>query len=267
SFFIVKQTLASTAVLASALLARKILSIYVYPVNYSILFILAGGLLLAGTAGFWAVKEKAAVISGSLNRKERFKLFGSSLRQDKNLRNYLYTVNTSSLGIAVIPFLIALAREKFGLTGHSIGNYLLLQVGGMIFANILFKFLAKGQRYKGILAIHIISGALLPVLALLLQNNQNLFLILFPLSGLVLASREIAVPGILLEISTNENRAVYTGISGAGSISTIIFPILAGGLITAIGFSPVFIAASIIIILSFIFSSKIDCSRFKEEIS
>ena len=260
-FFIIKQTLASTAVLASALLARRILSIYTYPVNYSLLFFLAGGLLLVGTGGFWTIKEKAAVIKGSLSRKDKFKLFGIALKEDKNLRNYLYMVNTTSLGIAVIPFLIALAKKNFGLTGHSIGNYLLLQVGGMIAANILFKLLARGQRYKGILAIHIVSGALLPILALLFQNNQNLFLILFPLSGLVLASREIAIPGILLEISTNENRAIYTGISGAGSVSTIIFPIIAGGLITVIGFSPVFITAGILIIASFIFSRNIDCSR------
>ena len=178
----------------------------------------------------------------------------------------MYTVNTTSLGIAVIPFLIALAKKNFGLTGADIGNYLLLQVGGMILANILFKFLAKGQRYKGILAIHIVSGALLPIAALLLQNNHTLFMILFPLSGLVLATKEIAIPGILLEISNNENRAVYTGISGAGSIATIIFPIAAGALITTIGFTPVFITASVLISFGFIFSAKIKCSRFEGDI-
>lgn len=266
SFFIIKQTLASTAVLASALLARKILNLYSYPSNYSILFILAGGLLLVGTGGFWAVKEKVSTVSKILSQKDRFKLFWVALKGDRNLRNYLYTVNTTSLGIAVIPFLIALAKKNFGLTGADIGNYLLLQVGGMILANILFKFLAKGQRYKGILAIHIVSGALLPIAALLLQNNHSLFMILFPLSGLVLATKEIAIPGILLEISNNENRAVYTGISGAGSIATIIFPIAAGALITTIGFTPVFITASILISFSFIFSAKIKCSRFEGDI-
>lgn len=266
SFFIVKQTLASTAVLLSALLARKILSIYAYPTNYSLLFILAGGLLLIGTGGFWAVKEKASVYPKKLTHKERFKLFAVSLKGDKNLRNYLYTVNSTSLGIAVIPFLIALAKKNFGLTGADIGNYLLLQVGGMIFINILFKFLSKGQRYKGILNLHIASGAILPIAALLLQNNHTLFMILFPLSGLVLATKEIAIPGILLEISSNENRAIYTGISGAGSVLSIIFPIAAGALIPTIGFTPVFITASVLISLGFIFSTKIECSRFKEDI-
>ena len=260
-FFILKQILASTAVLASALVARKILTIYSYPLNYSILFILSGLLLFIGSGGFWVIREQVSTVSESLKLSKKFALFWESLVKDKTLRNYLYAVNTTSLGIAIIPFLIALAKKNFGLTGADIGNYLLLQVIGMMLANLLFKFLSKGQGYKGIMTIHIMSGALLPVAALLLQNNQNLFMILFPLSGLVLASREIAIPGILLEISNDKNRAIYTGISGAGGIATIIFPIAAGALISLIGFNLVFIVTSLFVVSSFIFSTKIECPR------
>ena len=174
----------------------------------------------------------------------------------------LFSFAGAFAGIAVIPFLIALAKKNFGLTGTTVGNYLLLQVAGVIIATILFKFMAKGQGYSGILMIHIFSGALLPITALLLQNNPDLFMLLFPLSGFVLASKEIAVPGILLEISDDNNRAIYTGISGAGSIATIIFPIAAGALITVVGFTPVFIFASLIILSSFIFAAKIHCTGF-----
>lgn len=261
-FFILKQTLASTAVLISALTARKILQVMDYPFNYSLLFILSGLLLLVASGGFWAVKEKVSEVAEKRPSQNRLKIFISAFKEDKNLRNYLYMLNSTSLSIVLIPFLIALAKKNFGVSGMKIGNYLLLQVGGMIVSNLLFKFLARGEKYKGILAVHIISGAILPIAALLFQNNQFLFMALFPLSGLVLASREIVVPGMLLEISNNENRAVYTGISGAGSIATIIFPLLGGALITSIGFTPIFVIASIIIMSSFIFSVKIQCRRF-----
>ncbi len=258
-FFIVKQILGGTAVLISALVARKILIVYSYPVNYSILFVLAGLFLFVGSGGFWVIKEKVSTVTESLSLRKKFALFGQALVEDKILRNYLYAVNTTSLGIAIIPFLIALAKKNFGLTGTTVGNYLLLQVAGVIVATILFKFMAKEQGYRGILTIHILSGALLPIAALLLQNNPNLFMLLFPLSGLVLASKEIAIPGILLEISNDNNRAIYTGISGAGSVATIIFPITAGALITVIGFTPVFIVASLLVLSSFMFSAKIHC--------
>ncbi len=257
-FFIVKQILGGTAVLISALVARKILTVYSYPINYSILFILAGLFLLVGSGGFWVIKEKVSSVTGSLSLRKKFALFGQALAEDKVLRNYLYAVNTTSLGIAIIPFLIALAKKNFGLTGTDVGNYLLLQVAGVIVATILFKFMAKEQGYRGILTIHILSGALLPIAALLLQDNPNLFMLLFPLSGLVLASKEIAIPGILLEISNNNNRAIYTGISGAGSVATIIFPIAAGTMITVIGFAPVFIVASLLVLSSFMFSGHLE---------
>jgi len=258
-FLILKQILGSTAVLISALVARKILTVYSYPVNYSILFVLAGLFLLVGSGSFWVIREKVSTVTEALSLRKKFALFGQALAKDKVLRNYLYAVNTTSLGIAIIPFLIALAKKNFELTSTSVGNYLLLQVAGVIVATILFKFMAKKQGYRGIMTIHILSGALLPIAALLLQGNPNLFMLLFPLSGLVLASKEIAVPGILLEISNNNNRAIYTGISGAGSVATIIFPIAAGALITVIGFAPVFILASLLILSSLVFSVKIHC--------
>lgn len=266
-FFIAKQILASTAVLVSALVARKILSTYSYPANYSILFILAGLFLFVGSGGFWVVKEKVSIVSETLSLRKKFGLFWRAFAEDKTLRNYLYAVNSTSIGIAVIPFLIALAKKNFGLTGTDIGNYLLLQVAGMILANILFKYLSKDRGYKGILTIHILSGALLPIAALLLQNSPNLFLILFPISGLVLASKEIAIPGILLEISNEENRAIYTGISGAGSVTSILFPLAAGALISVIGFTPVFIAASLFIVSSFLFSVNIQCPGSIEQMA
>ncbi|MCK5070292.1 MAG: hypothetical protein KAR01_07110 [Desulfocapsa sp.] len=258
-FLIVRQILGGTAVLVSALVARKVLNVFPYPANYSILFLMAGVFLFIGSGGFWAIREKVSTVSESLSLKKKFGLFGKHLKRDRRLRNYLYAVNTTSLGIAIIPFLIALAKKNFGLTGIDVGNYLLLQVAGTILATILFKYMSKGDGYKGILTIHIISGALLPIVALLLQDSPVMYLLLFPLSGLVLASKEIAIPGILLEISNDENRAIYTGISGAGSIATLIFPIAAGAFISFIGFTPVFIAASLLILSSFFFTAKIHC--------
>lgn len=258
-FLIVRQILGGTAVLVSALVARKVLNDFPYPVNYSILFLMAGLFLFIGSGGFWVIREKVSTVSESLSLKKKFALFGKHFATDQRLRNYLYAVNTTSLGIAIIPFLIALAKKNFGLTGIDVGNYLFLQVAGTILATILFKYMSKGDGYKGILTIHIISGALLPIIALLLQDSPIMYLLLFPLSGLVLASKEIAIPGILLEISNDENRAIYTGISGAGSIATLIFPIAAGALISFIGFAPVFIAASLLILSSFFFTARIHC--------
>ena len=67
--------------------------------------------------------------------------------------------------------------------------------------------------------------------------------------------------GYLLEVTTNENRALYTGLSGAGGILPVIFPFLGGWIITEFGFTPFFILFILVIFLSFYFILKMDCQK------
>jgi len=179
NFFIVKQTLSSVGIFASALLARHALQLLSYPRNYSVLFLIAGGLLLIATLGFWVIKEEATPVKEDLSYPQRFKLLKDAFVGDKNLRNYLYLTNTVSIGFAIIPFLIVFAKANFGLTSADTGNFLLLQVSGMIVSTLIYRFISKGQSYKGILAVFIAAGALLPVLALLFHGNKTLYFSLF----------------------------------------------------------------------------------------
>lgn len=262
NFFIVKQTLASIGILASAFLARQALQLLSYPQNYSILFLIAGGLLLVATIGFWVIREDPVEVKGKLSLGERFKLLKDAFVKDKNLRNYLYLTNMVSLGFAIIPFLIAFAKTNFGLTSNDTGNFLVLQVTGMVVSTLVFRFFSRSQGYKGILAVFIIAGALLPSLALLFRFSKGLYFTLFFLSGVVLAARQISLPGILLEISTDENRVIYTGLSGLGSIGVLIYPVFAGIIIQYFGYTVIFIITSILVLGSFYFSGKVKCNRF-----
>ncbi len=262
NFFIVKQTLASVGILASALLARRALQLLSYPHNYSVLFLIAGGLLLTATLGFLVIKENPIEVREQLSWGKRIKLLKDAFVEDKNLRNYLYLMNMVSIGFAIIPFLIAFAKNNFGLTSADTGNFLLLQVSGMIVSTLIYRFTSKGQRYKGILTIFIVSGALLPVLALVFHGSKVLYFSLFFLSGIVLASRQISLPGILLEISKDENRAIYTGLSGLGSIGVILYPVFAGIVIQSFGYKVIFILTSVLILSSFYFSKKVICKNF-----
>lgn len=86
-----------------------------------------------------------------------------------------------------------------------------------------------------------------------------MYQLIFVVSGVFITVFRIASNGILVEISNNENRAVYTGISGAGSILPTIFPLVAGILISVMGYYATFIAVSFIITLSLIFIRKLEC--------
>jgi MFS family permease len=263
-FFVIKQTTASIGVILSALSVRLILGRFSYPYNYAYLFFIAAGLLFVASMGFWAIREPEASVKKVPDQGKKLSTFASVLREDKNLQKYLLMINTAGITLAWIPFLISLAGKSFGVSGARAGNFLLLQMTGALAANLFLNTFHKSPKYKGILYYFIIAGATLPLLALMLRNAPLIYPLLFLISGSTLTAYQITIPGILLEISTDENRAVYTGIAGAGSLAVLVYPVLAGFFITRFGYTPVFIGTSFLILSGLPWASRIVCKRFAD---
>jgi MFS family permease len=81
------------------------------------------------------------------------------------------------------------------------------------------------------------------------------------LGGIVFSLYTMTMNGLLLEISGNENRALYTGFAGAGNILPALFPLLGGTLIQLFGFKAFFALFMIIIASAAFFIFKIDCKK------
>ncbi|MBI9104341.1 MAG: MFS transporter [Spirochaetales bacterium] len=263
-FFIIKQTISSFGVILSAIIVRVTLGLLPYPFSYALLFTAAGLLLLTASLGFWRLKEPESKVMKTPSLAKKFTLFKKAVLEDKNLRYYLLLINTSGVILGMIPFLIGLARKSFNFETEMIGNYLIIQMAGALCANLLFNLLNKNQKYKGILYYFIISAAVIPPAALLLSGYPAIFPLLFILSGSSLAAYQVAIPGILLEISTEENRPVYTGISGAGSLAVLLFPVIAGLSIEQFGYVPIFLISSVIILSGMFFAQRIICTRINK---
>jgi hypothetical protein len=130
----------------------------------------------------------------------------------------------------------------------------------MLTASLIFYKISHLLNYRKLLMLNLFLGASLPLIALLLKDQPGLYPYLFILSGMFVAMYRIGDAGVLMEISTNENRVLYTGIAGAGTILTTIFPLLAGSLITAVGYPAVFIGISLMVLISYVFVKDLDCS-------
>ena len=113
--------------------------------------------------------------------------------------------------------------------------------------------------YRNLLKFSISLAGLLPLISLIFSHSSSLYQLIFILSGIFVTVFKVAIEGVLLEISTNENRTVYAGISGAGNILTTLFPLFAGVLISIVGYHVLFIAVSLIIFLSYIFVTRLRC--------
>ena len=258
-FFSVKEIVASLGVFLSALFVRDIIKRFEFPDNYSLLFLIASVLLFIASLGFWRIKEIRTANPSKNSIIDYFKLIPNEIKKNSNLKYYLLIINTLGLGISFMPFLILFAKDSFGLSYEFIGNILLFRIIGMLTASIIFYRWSKRIDYKTLLTFAVIIGSIIPSAALLLIDNQFYYQLIFILSGIFVSIFKISNNGILLEISTNENRAVYAGISGAGKIFSTIFPLISGVLILYIGFNFVFILVSVIILLSYYFVRQLNC--------
>jgi len=258
-FFSVKQTISSIGIFLSAILVRHLITLYDYPANYSLLFTMAASLLLIASLGFWRINEVESNISQKLSLKEYLKKIPSEIKTNRNLKYYLLTINSLGLAMSFIPFILLYAKENFGMSNSLIGNILILKISGMLLTSIVLMKYSRKYDYKKLIIFSFSIALSLPILSLILKNNIIAYQMIFVLAGIFVASFRIAVNGILVEISTNENRATYTGISGAGNILPTVFPLVSGIMITFFGFLPTFLLLTILIGTSFYFIIKLDC--------
>jgi predicted MFS family arabinose efflux permease len=182
----------------------------------------------------------------------------STLKKDTNLLNYILFTNFTGFGLVLIPFYVLLAKESFGLSGENVGNFLLFQMGGMLLAGFMWRRFLNRRGLKKLLQRCIIIGSVTPILSLILSRTSvELFIIIFLMSAITLSARRISFEWLLIEITNDENRSLYTGVAGALNLVTALLPLLLGTLIETAGFLPVFIASSISIFSGLYFLNRI----------
>lgn len=260
-FFSFKQIIGSIGLFFSALFVRHLLRIYSYPANYSVLFLGAGLFLFTASLGFWRIKEIIIPIKAKIDFKSFLKIVPKEIQKNRNLKNYLLLINTLGLTMSFIPFMILFAKHNFGLNNKMIGNILFYKILGMLLTSIVLYKKSKTFEYKKLLRISLLLGFSLPILALIFKGNYSLYQFLFFIAGIFLTSFNVARNGVLVEISNNENRAIYTGISGAGSILPTIFPLISGIFINFLGYETTFVILSIVIGMGLFFINGLNCKK------
>jgi len=258
-FFSVKQTIGSVGILISAIAVRQLLKHLSYPQNYGTLLVSAGVLLFIASLGFWKIREVSSLVRTKRNFREFLALIPGNISRDSNLKNYLLIINFLGLAVSFIPFMILFAKSNFTFSFNLIGNILLFKVVGMLSASLVLYRRSHKFQYKNLLYFSLVCGTSLPVLSLVFSDSQLAYQLLFLLSGVFVTTFRIARSGILVEISNNENRAAYAGISGAGSILPTVFPLLAGIMISVLGYGYSFMIISLLASVSLIFVRKLKC--------
>ncbi len=260
SFLVFKQFISAAGMLVSAIAVRRLVVALPYPGNYTVIFLTASGLLFTATFGFLMIKEKPADTPDFYSMRRMIKALPHMLKSDANLANYILLINLTSIGFTIIPFYVAFSKSLFGLDWHQVGNFLLLQFTGMILSTIVWHQIARYFKFKGIALGFIIIASLLPLAALIFSRyGLAVYQWIFFIAGFSVTAYKIFIDGILLEISTDNNRAIYAGLSGALSLTSAVFPLIAGLLIATCGYTLIFMIMSPMIMASAFFLWRIHC--------
>ncbi len=263
-FFVSRQFLSSVGVFVSAFLARSFLKKFDYPENYSLMFVTASLFLFIASMGFVKIKERATKISNNVESLfSLLKKVPSFLVKDKNLRNLSIVSNLISFSMLIVPFFIVMIKNRYGIDKSVVGSLLLSQIIGMILSNYLWAKVVKHFDFKGVFrAITIIYSVLnIFVLISLRYLPLEVFYGIFFLNGVAMSGYRISNGGLLLEITNEENRALYSGIYGTANISISILPLIYGLIINLLGLDLVLILVSLFTLLAFYFVGQLQFNK------
>jgi MFS family permease len=260
TFFSTHQIISGIIILGAAFLVKRVLTWKDYPVNYSYMFFMGGTFLLIASAGLWNVKEITPSTLKISNLKIFFGVLKDEMTKNKKLGYFLGFVNTQGISISFLPFVILYAKETFNAQSSDTGSFLLFKVIGIVTVSFLVLLAAKKVKYNILLYGNVILSLLVAAMTWGINDISNIKYI-FLIGGVVYSLYTMTMSGLLLEISHNENRAIYAGFSGAGNILPAFFPLIGGTIIKLFGFKIFFVIFMAIIILSAFFIFKINCKK------
>ncbi len=260
SFLSVKQVVTGIVLLLSALLARKVITMEDFPVNYAYMFFIGFLALFIASLGIWRLKEQVPSRMTVRGIKHFLSLMKTELRANRRLGYFLGWINTMGISITLLPFVMLYAKESFHTQSHETGVFLFYKVIGSVGIGFLLFALAKRFKYRYLLYGNVLVVLSVPLI-LLFSPLMPPFRIIFLVGGIIFAAYSISMNGVLLEISGNENRALYTGIAGAGNILPALFPMLGGWIIERFGFQSFFILFTFMVLSALYFIYKMDCRR------
>lgn len=263
-FFLRKQVFWSAGVLVSGVLTRFVLVGFTGTQRYTFLFALASLMLALGSIGFWMIKEPEPlyVDSGAPGLRGILYSIKDILREDTSFRYYCITANLLTVSIVLIPFYLPSLVRTFSLPSSYVGTIVLLQMGGMLLSNFLWPKIIGSLGFKGLLKIQSIASLLIPLsLSLLLFTGQGQWVVylIFPFLGALSGAHKMTGEAVLVQISREDRRALYSGIYGALNLSSALAPLLFGFLLRSADFRLLFPVIGILSLSALFVINKMVC--------
>ena len=227
SLFSSKQFVGSVSAFAGGLIVTRVFSLgnLSYPLNYVILLFIGFVGLAVSSLGFYFIQEPPSPVIKKENDSllNYIKEIPELLRNDFTFSKFIIVENIASFSLMILPFYMVYAREIFNIDQTYIGRYLLFQITGTVFSNLIWGYLSKKFGSQSVVKICIIIGGSIPIIALILSRfGPNVYSLVFLLVGFVISGRRIGFDSYLLDIAPEEKRTVYLGVRGTLNIFVVV---------------------------------------------
>ena len=262
SLVVNKQIISGIGILVSALIVRSVLKTIGFPDNYVVLYTAAAAALLVASAGFYALREPLnGTQQAGITYWSTLKSIPERIRNDNNLRNYIVVANLLGVAVVLLPFYVAFAQERYLLDSSLVGNLLLVQIAGIVISGFLWKRVSRKLGFKGLLFILASLGTVLPILALVFGTwlPVPFYLAVFLISGSAISAQKMSSEAVLVEITSDRDRVLYTGIIGTLNLTVALLPILIGALLPVTGYPILFILSALLPLSAVRFIRRMDC--------
>lgn len=220
-----------------------------YPVNYAVLFFAAGGFSFLSLASFLRVRETPSdVVENPLTARDYLRELKGVWTDDRDFR--LITGVRLILGLTSLasPFYAVYALNVKGVSASAIGWFLSAQVAGGLVCSLALGYLL--DRYGSRLTTNVEAGIALssPLLAivagLFLPGDSPwfvpIYLLVFALLGAMNNSFMLGHMNYVLEMSPEDRRPLYVGLSNTLAGLLIIVPLLGGWLVDIFSYELLF---------------------------
>ena len=251
-----RQFVGGLAALLGGLLVARVFApgVLPYPFDYALLMAVGFLGLMVASFGFWSLKEPASDPAPAPTGPKvgMFRDALQILKKDRIFRNFILVENITSFSLMILPFYMLYVSRTFPDAQVWFGAFVLAQILGSLLSNFFWVFLSKRFGSTGVLRVCILTGAAIPLLAILLQPaGAAWYILVFLLVGFITSGRNMGFEPFLLDIAPENRRTAYIGISGTMNLLDVLLPVLGGIFIAQLGFTAAFVTVSAFMVVSF----------------
>jgi MFS family permease len=220
----------SIASIISGGVTGYVLSNFEAPDSYAYLFLVSSIFMGIGFILFGTINEppKENVLKKEKSFKEFIKNATKILKSDKRLKLQTLSIFLSFGYLIAMPFVILKANSSFELNGWMLGGFISVQmVGSIIGSTFLWRRISN---YDFMLQLAISIMILAFTIAIFAESIYG-YLTIFLLFGVAIDGLSISAMNLVIEISPEDKRPIYTALQTNLSSIGLFFPILGAGIL------------------------------------